>query len=224
MQPPWPHIHLIGEKCALAVDRLDNCQNELLPDELYLLNGATHARERELRAGRTTARRAFALLGYDPGPLHASASGAPQWPTGMTGSVSHSREHIAVIVAPVHTVLSLGIDIEDGRPLSADAARDVASDFELREMMRAGWVTPDAVPDCLVFSAKEAFFKCQFPVTENADLSFSDVEIYTGYQRGDLLVRSSDVKNHRLNRFASRVTLKIVHIQGVRLIYALAEA
>ena len=67
-------------------------------------------------AGREAARRAQALLGRDPIAVPIGQGGAPAWPAGITGSISHT-DHLVFAVIVVEPSdqpdrVSIGIDVE----------------------------------------------------------------------------------------------------------------
>jgi 4'-phosphopantetheinyl transferase EntD len=133
----------------------------------------------EYQAGRHCARRALDALGIDPGAgVGKDASGAPLWPEGVRGSITHTGSLESRFAACVVTTQarSVGLDAELDEPLApellsrvltaaewASARRDFDSDLELRRHALR------------VFSAKEAFYKCQYPLTQ-VFLGFHDVE------------------------------------------------
>jgi 4'-phosphopantetheinyl transferase EntD len=151
-------------------------QGELLVDERGLLGNSTRTREREIVAGRVLAHNLMVRAGLAVGPVLRQAGGAPMWPVGMCGSIAHSYDTVAVALAPVSAVLSLGIDIEDGRDLDA-ATMDIADRDELEVVMQQGFATDPAAAARFVFCVKEALFKCQSSVTGDIDLGFSEVRI-----------------------------------------------
>lgn len=160
---------------ALRVSRIDATQGLLVGEELALVEGVNLTRRRELVAGRVLARELISAIGYVPSPI-TQLNGAPLWPIGLCGSISHSARHIAVAVAPIVDCSSVGIDIEDGRSLGV-ATRDVGTSGEV-ELFRTHQLACDGeVAARMIFSAKEALFKCQAPMTGNVDLDFMDVRL-----------------------------------------------
>jgi 4'-phosphopantetheinyl transferase EntD len=96
--------------------------------------------------------------------------GAPRWPDGVVGSITHCPGYRAAAVAPARTVALLGIDAEPDEPLPPDVAASVSGVAERAALHR--W----ALPDRLVFCAKEAVYKAWAPATGDW-LDFSDVRI-----------------------------------------------
>jgi 4'-phosphopantetheinyl transferase EntD len=121
------------------------------------LGDAVVARRRTFTAGRLAAARATAELTGRSRWLRADASGAPAWPPGMSGSLTHTND-VAVCVVTAPGGCRVGIDIE---PLASadflsDAARLICSPVE-RE--RLAVEPPDPVLALRLFCAKEALFK-----------------------------------------------------------------
>lgn len=134
----------------------------------------------EFATGRACARRALGRLGVAPSfVLRNDSDRAPRWPEGVVGSITHTGDvpggTCAVAVASTRDVLALGIDAERGASLSPDLWPDVLTPSERR------WLSgcPEARRSRLarlIFSAKECFFKAQFPRTRRF-LAFEDVEV-----------------------------------------------
>jgi enterobactin synthetase component D len=129
-----------------------------VPDEL---RAAVPQRQRQFRAGRFCAMRALEALA--PGrrfeTLPRTGSGAPAWPDGITGSITHTGDFVSAAVALTRDVRAMGIDSER---LIAGAQMDhvataVASPAELG-CVTTGWTRAEAIT--FVFSAKESIFKC----------------------------------------------------------------
>jgi 4'-phosphopantetheinyl transferase EntD len=124
------------------------------------LPGAVPRRLAEFSAGRAAARQALEGLGL---PGHAIPQGpdrAPIWPAGLTGSITHSTT--ACLAAARRGPGGLGLDLEPDQDLLPDLWDEVLSRDERR------WAEMQDQPGRaarLVFSAKEAAFKAQYPLT-----------------------------------------------------------
>ena len=156
------------------------------PGDARWVAGAVDKRRREFAAGRALARQALMALGVPPEDcdLVPDQDGVPGWPAGVVGSITHAGGWCAAAVARAAAVRSLGIDGEDlarvdGEP---DWLRLVLRPAE-REAL-AG-LDPDEVGRraLVVFSAKESFYKCQFPLTR-VRLDFQDVEVVVRAEEG----------------------------------------
>jgi 4'-phosphopantetheinyl transferase EntD len=112
---------------------------------------AAPARMREYAAGRSAARGAMILLGATPAAILRSDDRAPIWPAGMTGSITHTKTDALAAVTTAGAML--GIDMErDGR-VTADLWPTILHDDE------------DSSHATLIFAAKEAVYKAQYPRT-----------------------------------------------------------
>jgi 4'-phosphopantetheinyl transferase EntD len=141
-------------------------------EEASLVSGALAKRRLEFANGRQCARAALRRLGLPDQPLLSGRQREPVWPPGVIGSISHTDGVCAAAVGWQASYAGLGIDLERARPLAPGVAAQVAA---VREM-EALAALPPLLAARLVFSAKEAFYKCQF-YTTRAWLGFFDVAI-----------------------------------------------
>ncbi|GAB4270312.1 MAG TPA: phosphopantetheinyl transferase [Opitutae bacterium] len=161
-----------------------------LPEEEACLEGVSASRKREFRAGRLCARNALRLLGAECVPIIPSEQRGPTWPEGVIGSISHTREYCAAVVGRSSDVYSLGLDVERSdrlkprlwRLVLRDAEREWVSHFSEQDQVH--WAT-------LIFSAKEAFYKYQFPYTSTW-VSFKQAEVSVDPQAGLFELRIVD--------------------------------
>ena len=153
----------------------------LHPVETAFARALPEARRAGWVGGRVALRAALAAVGLEASePMLATPRGAPMLPAGAVGSVSHKRT-IAVALcareeAPRATV---GIDVEDVRPLRTDIASKVLTTDELAALPADGPARDAAV--LLAFSAKEAIYKALDPW----------VHRFVGFQEASL-ARASD--------------------------------
>lgn len=151
-------------------------------EEGHHLASAVVARRNEFISGRRCARAALANVGHAPVAIPTDADGLPTWPTGAIGSISHSRGFCCAVAAPADDVLGLGVDLEKTTRLSARAMERVVHPLE------ANTVGEDQALGSLLFSAKEAFYKAQFPIW-GALANFKDLalRIHTDTQQLSVL-------------------------------------
>lgn len=149
----------------------------LLPEEAAATRGWTMARRHQFAAGRACARRALARLGHPASPLLFDGEGVPIWPSGAVGSISHKQQSCIVVVALSGAVSALGVDLEIDRdePDEGEIQRRVCL-TATEQRQAAALRTTAKSPSTLFLSAKEAFFKCQFPLTHKY-LDWGDVEV-----------------------------------------------
>ena len=159
-------------------------------DDARWVAGAVEKRQREFAAGRAVARQALAALGVAPEscPLPPDADGVPRWPDGLVGCITHSGGWCAAAVARASAVRGIGIDGEDLARLRAERSDPGWLDLVLRPAERdslASLSRDEAFRRAIIhFSAKESFYKCQFPLTR-ARLDFMDAEVVVSPERGE---------------------------------------
>lgn len=111
--------------------------------------------------GRLCAERALTELGEPRPQVGRGADGAPIWPAGWRGSITHSAKRVAAVVGPAAQWQALGLDSE--ALLDPPAAAEVlamcgcsAERARLAEPAARAWFGLRAT---LLFCAKEAWFK-----------------------------------------------------------------
>ncbi len=145
----------------------------LLPPERELVRGVAAERLAEFAAGRHCARLALAAL--DPRlagmPVLRDRRGAPEWPRGVVGSVTHCAGWTGAVVARSRGswlgrgVTGIGLDAEPIAPLPAGVVEVVASVEERAALARLGAERPGIPWETLLFCAKEATYKAWYPLT-----------------------------------------------------------
>lgn len=167
---------LLGPRFAvdLAAPNLDD-ERSLFPDERQYIANAAPGRRAEFATVRACARRALASLGASPCSFVPNPDRSPSWPPGVTGSMSHTHGCCAAAVSLDLGVIGVGIDIEVDCSLPNELESAICTDYE------RAWL--DQQPNAerghltrLIFSSKEAVYKCQYPVTTKV-LAFNDVTL-----------------------------------------------
>ncbi|WP_255306276.1 4'-phosphopantetheinyl transferase [Streptomyces sp. Wb2n-11] len=166
----------------------DPVEDGLFPEEEWHIRNAVGPRRREFTTARICARRALRRLGVAPGPLLPDARGAPRWPRGVTGSITHCSGYRSCAVAPLAAVASLGIDAEPNQRLSPGVLAVVALPSEARRIGELAAGTPGVCWDRLLFSAKEALYKAWYPLT-GMPISFEHAEVRLEPERGTFRAR-----------------------------------
>jgi 4'-phosphopantetheinyl transferase EntD len=151
-------------------------QQALFPAEEREIAGAGDKRRREFTTARRCARRALTRLGLAPVPIPTGSTGAPAWPTGVTGSITHCDGYRAAAVARTADLTGLGIDAEPHAPVSPAVRRGITSPSERAHLDRLHTVRPAIHWDRLLFSAKESVYKACSSSTPRA-LRFEDAEV-----------------------------------------------
>jgi len=155
----------------------------LFPAEQAVIAAAVGKRRQEFTTARGLARAALARIGIPPAPILPGLRGAPQWPDGVVGSITHCDGYRAAAVARSRDVLTVGIDAEPDTPVPGDVLSLVALDAERAMVRDLTAAHPGPCWDKLLFSAKEAVYKAWFPLTR-AWLDFGEAHITVDPDRG----------------------------------------
>lgn len=148
---------------AHAANGADGWSEVTMPPELA---GAAPRRQLRFRAGRYCALQALRLLAPDRpvASVPRAPNGAPIWPSGVIGSITHTDDFVSAAVVGVDRARAVGIDAEP--VMSEERARRLAVVIswpcERALLCEAGFDRLTALT--LVFSSKEAVFKCLHPV------------------------------------------------------------
>jgi 4'-phosphopantetheinyl transferase EntD len=185
---------------AAAELRVAGDPRRLEPEEAAAVARAVAKRREEFAAGRLCARRALERFGIARVVLPAAHDRQPLWPPGFLGSITHTEGFCAAVAAasgalqgacPNHDprregrpqqahhdsdrFLGLGLDSEAAGAVEAHLWPSVCVASELDWMAR--WPAESrSRAATLVFAAKEAFYKAQYPTTGEF-LSFADLEV-----------------------------------------------
>jgi len=179
----------------------------LFPAEEALVAGAAAKRRREFATGRHCARMALAELGVPPAPVLRGEMGAPRWPAGVVGSITHCAGYRAAAVARASDVLTTGVDAEPDEDLPAGVLDLIALPGERERLRRLAAAAPGTCWDRLLFSAKESVYKAWFPLTGRW-LGFHDADVTIDAAGGTfdvrLLAAAADDSGFPLAAFAGR--------------------
>lgn len=137
----------------------------LSPREEALIARAVTKRRSEFTTVRACAHEALAALGCTPGPLLPDERGAPSWPAGIVGSMTHCAGYGAAAVAHAHEITALGIDAEPNSPLPRGVLESVTRPEERTALTDLASTTAGPAWDRLLFSAKESVYKAWYPFT-----------------------------------------------------------
>lgn len=169
---------------ALVCELRGLCEPErLLPEEAGFVQRAVLGRRQEFAAGRECARRLLAEFGVSDFPIRMARDRQPLWPAGLVGSITHTADFCAAVVADQERLKAVGIDCEVAGRVKEELWRHICTPAE------ADWLRSLPVPEqpqaaTLIFSAKEAFYKCQFPLTGER-LNFHDARVEVCDWRSD---------------------------------------
>jgi 4'-phosphopantetheinyl transferase EntD len=179
----------------------------LFPEEEQIIARAVAVRRREYATVRSCARSCLDRLGYPPVPILPGVGGAPTWPAGVQGSMTHCAGYAAAAVGPVPQISAIGIDAEPDVPLP-DGVLDLIATAAERDRLVVAELEPGSPNwDRLLFSAKEAVYKAWFPLVGEW-LDHQQAEIIFGPENGAfaaLLSRDGLIVNgHHVRRLHGR--------------------
>ncbi|MFI5550239.1 4'-phosphopantetheinyl transferase [Streptomyces sp. NPDC051738] len=188
----------------------------LYPEEEAVVAKAVAKRRREFAVVRSCARHAMEKLGVPPQPILPGERGAPSWPAGLVGSMTHCDGYHAAALVRAADLASLGIDAEPHQTLPEGVLPAVALPAEEERLRRLAGDHPAVHWDRLLFSAKESVYKAWFPLTGKwLDFTEADIDLfadpgeqYGGGFRARLLVPGPTVGDRRVDVFEGRWTVR----------------
>ncbi|MEU5851566.1 4'-phosphopantetheinyl transferase family protein [Saccharopolyspora shandongensis] len=177
----------------------------LFPEEEALIARARDKRRREFTTGRWCAHQALSRLGVPPAPLLRGERGAPQWPAGILGSITHCTGYRAAVAARAEEVHTVGIDAEPHAPLPDGVLNVVSLEVERADLARLSAARPDTHWDRILFSCKETVYKAWYPITGRW-LGFEDarLELGTGTFTAHLRKEGAELAGRPLTAFTGR--------------------
>jgi 4'-phosphopantetheinyl transferase EntD len=168
--------HLLPTWVRAVETTQDASEDSLWPAERAVVSRAVPKRRVEFATVRACARAALAELGVPPVPILPGVRGAPGWPAGIVGSMTHCAGYRAAAVAPVEFAASIGIDAEPHGPLPDGVLDAIARPEEHGRLAELALGAPDVHWDRLLFSMKESVYKAWFPLT-GSWLDFDEASI-----------------------------------------------
>jgi 4'-phosphopantetheinyl transferase EntD len=179
----------------------------LYPEEEAVIARSVDKRRREFTTARACARRAMAALGLPPAPIVPGERGAPTWPSGVVGSMTHCDGYRAAALARTGDVLSVGLDAEPNEKLPDGVLDVITSPAERDHLAKLAAEHPGVSWERLLFSAKESVYKTWFPLTRRW-LDFEDAVVtpdpYTGTFTAELCVPGPVAGGRTLTGFTGR--------------------
>jgi 4'-phosphopantetheinyl transferase EntD len=143
--------------------------------ELQFIAHCAEKRIDDFTRGRACAHRALLALGVPEFTLLAGKGREPLWPPGIVGSITHTTGYAAAVAVRQADIRSVGLDCEIIASVDEDLWSRICTPAEQARLAKlpAGEQGRQAA---LIFAAKEAFYKCQFPLTREW-VGFEDVVI-----------------------------------------------
>jgi enterobactin synthetase component D / holo-[acyl-carrier protein] synthase len=165
---------------------------DLAAGEEALVATAAPKRRREFALGRACARAALAALGHDPVSIGRRENGAPLWPDGLVGSITHTSGYAAALVAKAAHFSGVGLDAERVGGVTSNLWPRLFDAVECEYLERLD-ETDRKLAATLFFCAKEASYKAWgIP----AALPFREIRI-TRMRGGFTATRSGEILEGR---------------------------
>jgi 4'-phosphopantetheinyl transferase EntD len=200
-------LEAILPSVAVVASTCGDLEVDLFPEEERVIANSVEKRRREFVTARACARDALAGLGLSPVPVLPDPKGAPRWPSGVVGSITHCDGYRACAVARSTDLLGIGIDAEPNQPLPAALVADIALPRERQWAGGMATLRPEVNWDRLLFCMKESIYKAWFPLTGRW-LGFEDAMVTVNPEKGTfsarVLVSAPTVAGRPLDRFDGR--------------------
>ncbi len=155
----------------------------LLPSEAEISAAYGSKRLSDFCTGRYCLRSCTNILGFN-GEILIGERGMPILPPGIVGTVSHSKVLSGAVAASANDFQSVGLDIESNGRVNREMWHLLFNDDE-SVFLDSLSAEDKALTATKYFSAKEAFYKMQFPLS-GIYLDFHDVEMLP--ENGDRLL------------------------------------
>jgi len=157
--------------------------------EAALVEKSVPKRQREFALGRACARHALEKLGHGSAVIGRAANGAPLWPEGIIGSITHTQGYAAAVVGDARNFSGIGVDAECVGAVTPDLWPRLFDDAERACLMDLDEAGRERAAT-LLFSAKEACYKAWGGV---GTLAFREIRItpqgdrFTAVRSGEIL-------------------------------------
>ncbi|MBB5781666.1 4'-phosphopantetheinyl transferase family protein [Nonomuraea jabiensis] len=163
---------------VIAVEARRDLPSVLLhPVEWAVAEKMSAYRRQEFATGRACARAALTRLGFPPLPVGRGPMGAPDWPPGVAGSITHCLGYRACAVS--REAAAVGIDAEPHAEFPRVALDFITTQAERIMLEQLELHAPGVHLGRVLFSAKEAVCKAWWPLTRHR-LGFTDLEVELG--------------------------------------------
>jgi len=192
--PAWPFAQV---QPALSLYSCSFDPQELTPRDFVRasipapanIQRAVTKRQTEFLAGRLCARSALQSHNGRAELPGQDSEGAPLWPAGLCGSITHSKGLAAAVVASQQKFLGIGLDAEV--LMSATRAQRLAAQILCPDELERLACLPESERAWLVsltFCSKESLFKALYPLVGQR-FYFQDAELLECHADGRLQMR-----------------------------------
>jgi 4'-phosphopantetheinyl transferase EntD len=177
---------LFSHPVFVALSQAEGLIDQLYKEERALIEHAIKKRQNDFAVGRLCAKKALSALGIENFPVLMNPKGAPIWPAGVSGSISHAKGCCAAVVAQIQDGESLGLDIEEISRIKESIWEYAFCPEEIVWLRTQSTESPKWAS--VIFAAKEAFYKAQYPITHSW-FGFKDAVILIDKESYEFTVR-----------------------------------
>lgn len=193
--------------------------DDLLRSERECVVRCVDRRIKEFAAGRACARACLAEFGLESTALPAGPDRMPIWPAGVAGSITHTGDYCLAVACLETQFAAIGVDAARIGDMSASLWELIMLPEE-RDRLQGLEETVCQQTATVVFSAKEAFYKCQYALTR-LWLGFESVVVDIQGNAFEMSVREAShpicsVQGPWIGRFSIDQTLVITSIASER--------
>lgn len=149
--------------------------SDVLPSERDHVAQVSERRRTDFLNGRACAHACIAALGVPDAPVVVGPGGAPVWPPGVVGSITHCEGYSGAVATLSTKSRSLGVDAERRARVERGLESLICTEVERADLDRRPESERSEIAT-LLFSAKEAFYKAQFGVSGHW-VDFLDVAV-----------------------------------------------
>lgn len=139
--------------------------NVLYTEEKKLVMKQGFSRLMDFCKGRYCAHQALEKIGCHAFPILRDEFGAPIWPEGITGSISHSGDVAAAVVARKTNIQGIGLDLQKRAIFPSAVLSVLFHDDEVASFLSIPTDLADLYAYA-IFSAKESAIKCFYAARE----------------------------------------------------------
>jgi 4'-phosphopantetheinyl transferase EntD len=168
---------ILPGSAAIAFAETTGWRGSLYPEEAAYIRNSIPERQVEFAAGRTCARRLLSQFGITPRAIPTGRWREPIWPALMSASLTHQDNHCIAVGGWQKDLSLIGIDLATVQPLDAASAELVCTSKEMAAMKCQKVRRSPIDRSKLIFSIKEAVYKCLFPLTKKV-FDFVDVAVH----------------------------------------------
>lgn len=178
----------------LVLGQTDKGPEVLLGGERQIGKSYENERLRQFCSGRYLARQAIQAIGGSAAPILRMKNGAPLWPDGYTGSLSHSGELVGAIAGCHKDWFGMGLDVERQGRVRPDLWPILFTPGERCYLESKDGASQRFLATAF-FSIKEAFLKLPSPKPKRVQ-DYHDIEVIHQNQRFSLYGSKIDLRCH----------------------------